>query len=244
MMITEVFDRKLVPHDKKILNQKIFDGIKMRPEVRIKLLQNAIEFFKSLGVDLKIIDVVLTGSNAQYVYSNTSDADVHIICDLESTGFADIARKYLDSARSLWGVRHKITLRGHPVEPYVEDVNDTPPSAIYSIVNDKWVREPTHDIPEDATPEVIDRVSEFAGWLLDNIGDPEETREALSKLYGLRSAGLRADGEASVDNLAFKSLRNSGAIDMLWKQVYNYDDSQLSLPEELERRNGIDGKIL
>jgi len=52
------------------------------PEIRARLLKIANDFFKSLQLsNVDILDVILTGSLANYNWSNYSDIDLHIIVD-------------------------------------------------------------------------------------------------------------------------------------------------------------------
>ena len=49
------------------LNPRIWDGMKMRPEVREKLLTIAADFQQSLGVNgLDVEDITVSGSNAGF----------------------------------------------------------------------------------------------------------------------------------------------------------------------------------
>jgi len=60
----------------------IWDGEKLKPEVRKTLLLNAKRFIEFSDVEnLKFNDVMLTGSMANYNYGDNSDLDVHIILD-------------------------------------------------------------------------------------------------------------------------------------------------------------------
>ena len=60
------------------LNPRIWQGNKMRPQVRAKLLQIAEDFKQSLGLsDLNVKDITLSGRNASYTYTPHSDIDLH-----------------------------------------------------------------------------------------------------------------------------------------------------------------------
>jgi len=69
------------------LNPAIWDGDKLKPEVREKLLQIVDIFKQNLiedDIDLDIKDVYLIGSNAGYNYTKDSDIDCHIMADFSS----------------------------------------------------------------------------------------------------------------------------------------------------------------
>jgi hypothetical protein len=62
------------------LNPRIWQGDKMKPQVRAKLLQIAEDFKQSLGLsDLEVKDITVSGSNAGYTYTPNSDIDLHLV---------------------------------------------------------------------------------------------------------------------------------------------------------------------
>ena len=62
-------------HDK--LNPKLWNGTKLRPEVREQLLKIAEDFLSELGVnDLDVNDITISGSNAAYSYTKYSDLEI------------------------------------------------------------------------------------------------------------------------------------------------------------------------
>lgn len=225
---------KFVPRDRGRLNPKLFEAGRVRPEVREKLLVIASEFIEYLNIDLDVESVVLTGSNAGYGWGPQSDCDVHVLADLADAGDPDLVRKYCDMAKSAWGSRHTPTIRGIPVEVYVEQSGGSSTSPVYDLGDDDWSIKPTHQIPEEPDPEVARAAAEMASELSASLGDPDAAKAALDSLYDRRRAGLKSDGEASVDNLAFKTLRNSGAIGMMWDYVMGGSD-ELSIPEGIVR---------
>ena len=70
---------------KNTLSDNIFDetdkGFMMRDEIRKRLIEISNDFIDSFGVEFFIHDVVLTGSLANYNWSNFSDVDLHILID-------------------------------------------------------------------------------------------------------------------------------------------------------------------
>jgi hypothetical protein len=55
----------------------------MRDDIQKKLLEISDQFIDSLGVEFFIHDIVLTGSLANYNWSNFSDVDLHILIDFD-----------------------------------------------------------------------------------------------------------------------------------------------------------------
>ncbi len=74
------------------LNPKVWENPKdpnkatMVPKVREALLRIAEEFIDYLGEDIFVDDIVLTGSLANFNWSEYSDFDLHIHIDLKQFG--------------------------------------------------------------------------------------------------------------------------------------------------------------
>ena len=52
------------------------------PAVRERLLAIADDFRESLGIDVQVKDITVSGSNAAYTYTPHSDIDLHLVVDL------------------------------------------------------------------------------------------------------------------------------------------------------------------
>lgn len=65
----------------KRLEPRIWKDDNVRTEIRRMLLSIAEDFMAGLPVDVNIQDVRLTGSLANYNWSNYSDVDLHIVVD-------------------------------------------------------------------------------------------------------------------------------------------------------------------
>ena len=72
---------------KETLSNQIFDEVKghfvMREEIKKRLIEISNDFIESLGVEFFIHDIILTGSLANYNWSQYSDVDLHLIADFE-----------------------------------------------------------------------------------------------------------------------------------------------------------------
>ena len=63
------------------LNPKLWDGDSLVPEVRFQLMKIARHFADFLKVEkLNLKDITISGSNASYGYSDSSDLDLHLVC--------------------------------------------------------------------------------------------------------------------------------------------------------------------
>lgn len=217
----------------KELNSKFWKEHKFDPEVREKLLLIAKDFWDSLKLQVDILDIQLTGSLANYNWTNGSDLDVHIIIDFSQIDKnTDLVRKALDGQRFIWNMRHNVQLKEHDVECYIQDKNEQHvASGLFSLMNNKWIVTPTWDPPSIDEKDVNEKVRVFKS----------ELKEIKSKLKGAsgkeammlydylnrfkkkmqleRKEGLARDGEFSVENLMFKELRRDGTIEDLINSI-------------------------
>jgi hypothetical protein len=126
------------------LNPNLWESDKTLKKEVLSALSNIAEaFVEYLDLpDLNIEDITLSGSNAAYTYTKYSDLDLHIIVNASEKEKV-ILRKYVDAKKNLFNEQHNITVKGQPVELYVQFVDDPHTSAgVYSIQRDEWVEEP------------------------------------------------------------------------------------------------------
>lgn len=204
----------------------VFDRI-----VRKKLLKIAEDFYekyKDLLGDLPISDIQLTGSLANYNYSDKSDLDVHVLVDFNKIkSKREIVKAAVDGIRFMWNLRHDVIIRGHDVEVYLQDIHEPhTASGLYSLMDDKWIRKPKFDPPEVDEHDVRKKFDGFASdinqmesKLVTSSSLPSNAKEMYKrllrikeKIQKMRKDDLAKDGEFSVGNLAFKMLRNEGYI--------------------------------
>ena len=197
------------------LNPKIWENDDLKPEVKQSLVKIAQAFEKFLGVDLDVVDYTITGSNANYTWTAFSDLDLHLIIPGTPT---DEQRELFTAKKALWGEQHDISIKGLPVECYVQGQDEPHHSTgVYSIKNDSWtvmpkkVKPKIDDASVEAKKDGILRDIESA--LLGR--DLEKLRTVKDKITQMRKAGLARAGEWSVENLVFKILRNLGLIDQI-----------------------------
>ena len=212
----------------KTLNKKFWsEDNKFNPDIREKLLSITNDFIDKLDLDgVEIYDVTLTGSNSNYNYNDYSDLDVHVLIDFKDINEdEDLVKKALDGQRFVWNLRHNISLRDHGVEMYMQD-KDEPhvASGLYSLLNDEWITEPSYDPPtidsrdvykkaktiEDDVRVLKERVLDVKGRSAKDLHDC--ANQLKKKISNMRKSGLEREGEFSIENLAFKVLRNSEVI--------------------------------
>ena len=212
----------------KTLNKKFWsEDNKFNPDIREKLLSITNDFIDKLDLDgVEIYDVTLTGSNSNYNYNDYSDLDVHVLIDFKDINEdEDLVKKALDGQRFVWNLRHNISLRDHGVEMYMQD-KDEPhvASGLYSLLNNEWITEPSYDPPtidsrdvykkaktiEDDVRVLKERVLDVKGRSAKDLHDC--ANQLKKKISNMRKSGLEREGEFSIENLAFKVLRNTEVI--------------------------------
>ena len=120
--------------------------------------------YDSLGLDAKILDVQLTGSLANFNYTDHSDLDTHVILDFsEINEDKELVKKALDGKRFIWNLNHDIFIRDHEVEIYFQDVNEPHvASGLYSLYNNEWITEPSHNPPKVDDTAVVNKADRIA----------------------------------------------------------------------------------
>jgi len=224
------------------LNPKFWEGKKNRsgetvwifdPLVRNKLVKIAKDFYKGFGdilEKIEISDIVLTGSLANYNYTDSSDLDVHVLVDFSKSKVdKKTLKKALDGVRFIWNLRHDVKIRGHEVELYIQDINEPHTSTgLYSLLNKRWIKIPKFTQPKSKDSNVILKVEGLMNDInnlsskLLSTGSSKNSKELhkkanklLQKIYKMRKEGLSSNGESSVGNLTFKKLRSEGYITKL-----------------------------
>lgn len=214
------------------LNQDLFEGNHLRPEVREALLRIAGKFQNTLGLNIDPVDVYFTGSGANFNYNELSDIDLHLVYDFEQIGInAEILVKYFIAKKQVFNNDYDITIKGMPVEVGVENLNEPiVSSAIYSVAKDQWMLEPKdaeHLLPKPDMKQYYE--------IVQRIEDAIESRNSKKigdlwdELYRIRKDSLAHDGEYGHGNGLFKKLRNLGYLDRLKHAYYSSASEELSL---------------
>lgn len=215
------------------LNPKLWSDNKLIPEVRLQLMKIAKHFAEFLKVEkLNLKDITISGSNAAYGYSDSSDLDLHLVAVVDP----DQVELY-DAKKNVYNSRYNIKISDIDVELYVQDYKQKHHSAgIYSVLNNKWISEPKTETPRATHQEVKSKARNYAGRINQALRSDslEQAKETMANIRRLRQAGLEAGGEYSVENLAFKLLRARGQIDKLRKYIDKLESASLSIGEKHE----------
>ena len=179
----------------KTLNPKIWQGDRLDPQVRRKLIDIAKAFVDFVGIDLDTKDFTITGSNANYTWTDYSDLDLHVIIEGSPT---DEQRELFNAKKALWSEQHDISIKGLPVECYVQGAEEPHHSTgVYSLTDDTWLVEPKKvkpDIDDAAIEAKKDAIlAQIEHALLSK--DLERLRAVKDKISQMRKAGLERAGE-------------------------------------------------
>lgn len=228
-MITRIYN--------ETLNPELWDleSNMLKPEVRERLLQIAQEFYSETDLKAPIEDIYILGSAANYNWNDVSDIDLHVVVEMKLINpDVELAKQLADQLKINWNQSHNITIKNHRVEVYIQDVNhSTRALAIYSILNNKWIRVPQklnlnldkESIQRKYTDMVKQINNAIKSQSLDNL------KRVLKALYDMRESGLSKGGEFSTENIVFKLLRSRYHVDKLKKAVNTVYDNQRSIKE-------------
>jgi hypothetical protein len=231
------------------LNPKVWENPKdpnkvtMVPKVREALLRIAEEFIDYLGEDIFVDDIVLTGSLANFNWSEYSDFDLHIHIDLKQFGKdSDLYKELFDLKKFIFNERHNIKIYGYDVELYAQDVEEPHvASGVYSVMDDEWLTKPKKVNFELDKKVLTDKIKCWTEKI-DKAVDSESSEDDIDVLENLRKklkeyrkSGLDKEGELSYENLVFKFLRRSGHIQKLFDSAHRAVDKQLSVEKVTEQ---------
>lgn len=237
---------------KSELNPKIWEGNKLRPIVRTKLVKIANDFFKELNLpdNVKMVDIIFTGSLANFNWSKFSDIDLHIVLDFdEINGDQQFKEDFFYAQKSLWNQAHDITVYEYPVELYAQDrTAKLVATAIYSVKKDKWVLEPKREEFKVNKKVIKQKADRFIDRLKDVRKDYEDgelqsvvdkVKSLKDKIKNYRTSGLEDGGEYSIENLVFKTLRRTPFMDILDSYKAKAYDKLMSVKESAKFKKTI-----
>lgn len=232
------------------LNPKIWDNpenpsdSKMKEEIRLRLIEIADKFVEFLGYDIFVQDITMTGSLANYNWSEFSDIDLHVMYDFNEAGpEKELYQDLFKLKKTLFNSTHDITVKGYEVELYVQDTNEPHISTgVYSVLYNDWIVEPSKEEVELNNKVIKDKVEQWQDMIdtvIEDIEqggeDLEESNEKIDKLKDrlkkYRQSGLESEGEYSYENIVFKFLRRNGYIQKLFDFQNKVMDDRLSLAQ-------------
>lgn len=232
---------------KDTLEPQIWQNEKLNATVKSKLMKIATDFYNGLKLpsEVKMKDVIFTGSLANYNWSKFSDVDLHIVLDFSQLEGGDQFKEdFFWAQKALWNQEHDITIFDYPVEIYAQDIKaKLVATAVYSVKFDKWVLKPEHENFK-INKKVIKNKAEMFIERLKDIRDDYKAKDYQSvvdkvsalkdKIKKYRTAGLDNGGEFSLENLVFKVLRRTPFMDILDSYKAKAYDTLMSVEEVLK----------
>jgi len=216
-----------------VLNPKLWDHDRLKSAVRGALLRISEDFIRYVAVPVKVVDIVVSGGNANYTYTNKSDVDLHIIADFSQVDCDREVEELFDTKRLLYREEYDLTVLGIPVELYIEDQDHPAVSSAYSILTNSWTRPPEKTAPP-VDEEELERMADVWRTVLKHAvksGDLQTLRTSVKLLRNYRKLGLRNTprGEYSIPNLVYKSLRNDDTLKAVTQLIDQLHSKNLSI---------------
>lgn len=220
------------------LNPKIWQNSRLKDEVRGKLIQIADAWAKFANIpNSLIVDIIITGGNVNYNYTDQSDIDLHLVIDRNLFNpDRQLTDDYLQDKKILWTLSHNdLHIYGYPVELYAQDVAETPHSGqgVYSIMHDEWIQQPQNLGINFARNYYLQKKVKFYKDLIDKMISQNATDGTLDmikqKIRKMRGDSIAKNGEFAFGNLVFKDLRNQGYLDKMDNYQRSNQDKALSL---------------
>ena len=214
---------------------------RIKPEITGRLIRIALDFLDSLGIEQDMIkDITLTGSLANYNWTEFSDIDLHIIAEFrEVDDNIKLVKDFFNAKKADWNKTHQIMIKNHEVEIYVQDIREPHISTgVYSLLEDEWLMRPNKNIPKidyesvkvkaGSIMDQIDRVEQL--YLNNNFEASQNVADIIrNKIKRLRRCGLAEKGIYSTENIVFKTLRNNGYIKKILELRTNSYDKLMSM---------------
>lgn len=220
-------------HDE--LNPKLWSGKNLHDDVYNALAVIAKDFITELGLSgLNVKDITISGSNAAYSYTPHSDLDLHILVDFNKLPNNEVYQELFNAKKNEYNKSHDLTIRGVPVELYVQDSNQPHVSlGEYSLLNKDWIKFPVKkkaNFDQANTKAKYEKLGELIELALrsESLKDIENVLDIVKRY---RKAGLTTTGEFGPENLAYKALRSKGYIQKLFDKKQELHSKKLSLED-------------
>lgn len=220
------------------LNSKIWDNMVLKPEIRGKLLQIAETWRQFANIPNELVqDVIITGGNCNYNYTDQSDIDLHLVIDRNLVNpDRALVDDYLQDKKILWTMSHPdINIKGYPVELYAQDLDEQPHEGqgVYSLMSNSWIQAPRYLGIDFENDYHLKKKVKFYADLIDKMiaqrADKDTMDQIKKKIRTMRGDSIAQGGEFAFGNLVFKELRNMGYLDKMDDYEKSMQDKALSL---------------
>lgn len=201
------------------LNPLFWQQEQLDPTIQKKLQRIGTIYFHEIvraipGVKLK--DILFIGGMANYFYNSDSDIDIHLLIDTSNLSYSDdFINHYLIYINKYWSTK-KIMLSNYRIElGAYTDSNSA--GGIYSILTNQWLTPPTRatiNFSKETLKGVVEQHHHELMQLQDAYAmfpttfDCAKFTRFLGDMSRSRSEGLRREGLTSIENFAYRVMRN------------------------------------
>lgn len=208
-----------------VLDPRLWDGDKLRPDVRARALEIVNDLFADLKMpDLAIKNVEIRGSTVSYEYDDNADLSVRVFLDTSNykgdvNQLNALLKTYTDYLEAVY--EGNLLLRGVPLEPQfyaVKRPSQEPQAGIghYSLTDDAWMEHPSmQENRFDRTQMMVDAkrfITQYNRLVTDYFADKKafdcgQLGAFTKEIRSYRGAGIDQDGTRSTPNLTYRMLR-------------------------------------
>jgi hypothetical protein len=162
---------------------------------------------------------------------------VHLLVDKKKIADCEkvILDDYLKDKKALWALNHDIKIYGYTVELYAQDIDEATSSdqGVFSLKQKEWISKPKKVSINLKDTYLLKKIKTLKGtidyFISSKCDDVNKLEEFKEKMRNMRSSAIKSGGEFSIENLAFKELRNRGYLDRLTNYIKNVEDTKFGL---------------
>jgi hypothetical protein len=125
----------------------------LKNAVKDQILVGAEEYCAYLGLtEAQVNDIVVSGDNASFKYTNESTIDVVVVADLDPD---PTFREFFNEHKYKYNGQHQVRVDGHLVQFYVQPADEQfINNGSYSLLRESWVQIPKRTITEDTVSKL------------------------------------------------------------------------------------------
>lgn len=207
------------------LDQEVFNGMTPKEEFFGYHLDHVKEVFRQSGFNKHAFDFYLTGSLCTYQYSEMSDVDISIVCNLDTFSEEDRADLISIVINNLDGTffprtRHRYQHFVQPAGIDIYDLFSLGTRAAWDFQKQDWVVKPKKNKAHDISKEKPDwistgiQISDKINAMIDS-GKYTDAKMMYQSIHERRKQDEKQYGDYSEGNIIYKLLDNNGTFDRL-----------------------------
>lgn len=206
---------------KKGLNKNFFnESGELFKEIRDEIINSIEKLYNELSLDIKLDDILIIGSLADFYYSNKSDIDICLSIEDLYDELEEMSLKVAEERME--EIINGNEINGHPIHLEIKKKDNIPEEkGIYSVAKDKWILAPKKENNFLNKKRIIDKTSNIMDKVdgINNIHDDQERSKKIDELsnavHRYKKCGLETSGEGCVEFNVFKLLEKYGYLDKL-----------------------------